>query len=255
MILTLNNFIFNGEHYLQTKGCEMGTKCPPSYANLFLDEFESKNMYPTTKQKSKLYLRFIDDIFMLWTGTLDELRNFERNINEIHPSIKLTFEHSYKEINFLDSIIISPKGRLQTKIYKKPTDKSNYLHNTFYHPNSLENDILYGQALRLRKICSNKTDYQKPLSDLKNAFLKRGYQRNHLSKQLDKAFLTERSQLLTCKKKNEQKSNQLLFPSGQKMLQKRCSDIALQRCKDVAHLSRMKSFATYFATLLQRFCN
>ena len=34
------------------------------------------------------------------------------------------------------------------------------------------------------------------------------------------------------------------LPSGQKMLQKRCSDIALQRCKDVAHLSRMKSFAT-----------
>ena len=212
MILTLNNFIFNCEHYLQTKGCAMGTKCAPSYANLFMDEFESKNIYPTTKQKTKLYLRFIDDIFMLWTGTLDELRNFEHNINEIHPSIKLTFEHSYKEINFLDTtIIISPNGRLQTKIYKKPTDRSNYLHNTSYHPNSLKNNIPYGQALRLRKICSNKTDYQKSLSDLKNAFLKRGYQRNHLSKQFDKASLTERSQLLTYKEKNEQKSNQLLF--------------------------------------------
>ena len=66
-------------------------------------------------------------------------------------------------------------------------------------------------ALRLRKICSNKTDYQKSLSDLKNTFLKRGYQRNHLSKQFDKASLTERSQLLTYKEKNEQKSNQLLF--------------------------------------------
>ena len=71
-ILTLNNFVFNGEHYLQIKGCAMGTKCAPT-ANLFMDNFETNKIYPTTKQKAKLYLRFIDDIFMLWTGTLAEL--------------------------------------------------------------------------------------------------------------------------------------------------------------------------------------
>ena len=27
MILTLNNFVLNGKHYLQTKGCAMGIKC------------------------------------------------------------------------------------------------------------------------------------------------------------------------------------------------------------------------------------
>ena len=130
----------------------MGTKCAPTYANLFMDNFETNNIYPTTKQKTKLYLRFIDDIFMLWTGTLAELEVFEKSINEIHHSIKLTFEHSYKEINFLDTTItISSNGRLETKIFKKPTDRSNYLHNTSYHPNSLKNNIPYGQALRLKK--------------------------------------------------------------------------------------------------------
>ena len=29
LILTLNNFLFNGENYLQTNGCSMGTKCAP----------------------------------------------------------------------------------------------------------------------------------------------------------------------------------------------------------------------------------
>ena len=61
LILTLNNFIFNGEHYLQIKGCAMGTKCAPSYANLFMDNFEIKYIYPTTR-KTKLYLRFIDPV-------------------------------------------------------------------------------------------------------------------------------------------------------------------------------------------------
>ena len=51
LILTLNNFIFNGEHYLQIKGCAMRIKCAPSYANLFMDNFETKYMYPTTRLK------------------------------------------------------------------------------------------------------------------------------------------------------------------------------------------------------------
>ena len=29
LILTLNNFLFNDEHYIQINGCSMGTKCAP----------------------------------------------------------------------------------------------------------------------------------------------------------------------------------------------------------------------------------
>ena len=42
LILTLNNFVFNGINYLQKKGCAMGTKCAPSYANIFMGWFEEK---------------------------------------------------------------------------------------------------------------------------------------------------------------------------------------------------------------------
>ena len=212
LILTLNNFIFNSEHYLQIKGCAMGTKCAPSYANLFMDNFETKYIYPTTRLKTKLYLRFIDDIFMLWTGTLEDLKNFELAINEIHHSIKLTFDYSYESINFLDTtVIITPSGRLETKIFKKPTDRSNYLHNTSYHPSPLKNNIPYGQALRLKKICSNNDDYVTSLNELKSAFLKRGYQEHHLTQQFEKASLIDRSNLLRYQGKNEQQNSQLLF--------------------------------------------
>ncbi|CAH3162746.1 unnamed protein product [Porites lobata] len=36
MILTMNNFTFNQQHYLQIHGTAMGTKMAPSFANLFL---------------------------------------------------------------------------------------------------------------------------------------------------------------------------------------------------------------------------
>ena len=94
LILTLNNFTFNGNHYLQVKGCAMGTKCAPSYANLFMGKFEKKYIYNRIKNKSKLYLRFIDDIFMIWTPSKEDLLNFIQEINQVHQSIKFIVEYS-----------------------------------------------------------------------------------------------------------------------------------------------------------------
>ena len=39
-VLTKNHFQFNGDNYLQTMGCAMGTKMAPSYASLFMEKFE-----------------------------------------------------------------------------------------------------------------------------------------------------------------------------------------------------------------------
>ena len=65
LILTLNNFVFNSKFYLQIKGCAMDTICVPAYANIFMAEFEQKYVYPLIKDKSILFLRYIDDIFMV----------------------------------------------------------------------------------------------------------------------------------------------------------------------------------------------
>ena len=42
MILTMNNFSFDNEHYLQKHGTAMGTRMAPSYANLFMGKFEQQ---------------------------------------------------------------------------------------------------------------------------------------------------------------------------------------------------------------------
>ncbi len=36
LVLTLNTFSFDGEHYQQINGVAMGTKMGPNYANLFV---------------------------------------------------------------------------------------------------------------------------------------------------------------------------------------------------------------------------
>ena len=46
LILTLKNFTFNDKHFLQTSGASMGTKCIPSYVNLFTGNFKKTHILP-----------------------------------------------------------------------------------------------------------------------------------------------------------------------------------------------------------------
>ena len=89
LILTLNNFVFDCIHYLQRKGCAMGTICAPAYANIFMANF----FYPYIKDKTKMFLRFIDDLFMIWTGSEHELLDFMSDLNKKHSSIKFEFKY------------------------------------------------------------------------------------------------------------------------------------------------------------------
>ena len=74
----------------------MGTICAPSYANIFMSEFEERHIYPLIKNKSVIYLRYIDGIFIVWIKSESELRHFMNEINQKHESIKFDFKFSKK---------------------------------------------------------------------------------------------------------------------------------------------------------------
>ena len=97
---------------------------------------------------SDFYLRFIDDIFLIWNGTKTEFDNFLKQFNERHPRIKFEYENSKTEINFLDTTVFKVDKKLRTKLYVKPTNRQSYLHSKSERPNSTKKSIAYSQALR-----------------------------------------------------------------------------------------------------------
>ena len=109
----------------------MRTICAPSYVNTFTPEFEEKHIYPLIKNKSVVYLRYIDDIFMVWTKFESELRHFMNEINQKHQSIKFDFKFSKESIEFLDTLVyINSKNRLQVTYTKNQlTVKTVYMRN------------------------------------------------------------------------------------------------------------------------------
>ena len=197
LILTLNNFIFNGKHYLQTNGASMGTKCAPEYANLFMADFEEKFIYPRINGKCPLYLRYIDDIFLLWRGSLQELKDFIKEINTIHHTIKFEVEFSTTEVHFLDTTVtITPEKQLKTSLYQKPTDRHNFLHHKSYHPSSTKKSLPYSQALRIKRICTSEIDYQTATLELKELFKNRGYNETLIDECIRTATEKNRQDLL-----------------------------------------------------------
>ena len=79
----------------------MGTKMAPSYANLFLGYFDA-NALENASFQLHTWLRYIDDIFMIWYEGLDNLKIFIDYLNNTHSTIKFTSSHSFTNLTFLD---------------------------------------------------------------------------------------------------------------------------------------------------------
>ena len=113
MILTMNNFEFDINHFIQLHGTAMGTRMAPAYANLFMGDIE-ETILAQFPLKPYLWWRYIDDIFMAWTHGEDKLEDFINHINSLHSTINL-------HMNFLNPTFHSLTSRYRlTTIVRYP---------------------------------------------------------------------------------------------------------------------------------------
>lgn len=194
-ILTLNNFTFNGEFYLQTQGTAMGTRMAPSYANLFMSDLETRLLTWTTRRPCTWW-RYIDDIFAIWEHGQESLTTFLEQINAFHPTIKFTAEYSTEKVSFLDTTVFLDGNTLYTDLYTKPTDTHQYLSPDSCHPRHCTTSIPYSQSLRLRRICSRDGDFEHRALELKGHLLCRGYKETTVDLQIQRAANIPRAQAL-----------------------------------------------------------
>ena len=196
-ILKHNYFTFDEKMYLQTNGTAMGTKMAPSYANIFMCVLE-ESFLSICEKKPLLYLRYIDDIFMIWTDSDESLMEFVSDFGKVNRSIKFTMKKSQTEIDFLDvKLKVVDGNKISTTIYHKPTDKHTYLRNESFHPTHCRKAVVYSQFLRYRRIISDNEEFEKQAIKLGGFFLQRGYPIRVIKTSLEKARSKNRDKLLT----------------------------------------------------------
>ncbi len=174
-----NDFEFNGERFLQISGTAMGKKFAPSYANIFMADWEETAL-EKCYQTPSFYLRYLDDIFLIWDHGEANFWNFFEILNNHHPAIKLTARVEKQSIDFLDVSIFkagdyTETGQLQTKVFFKTTDTHQLLHKASYHPKHTFSGIIKSQIMRFYRICSQESDFNEACTTLFQALRKRGY--------------------------------------------------------------------------------
>ena len=118
-----------------------------------------------------MFLRFIVDLFMIWTGSDHELLDFMSNLSKKYSSNKFELKYSQTKIEFLHVLVYKDHNNmLQATIYRKQTDRQNYLDARSEHLKLLKDSIPYSQALRLKGICSSQQEFLNYTAKMINQF-------------------------------------------------------------------------------------
>ncbi|XP_073510776.1 uncharacterized protein [Phyllobates terribilis] len=181
-------------------GTAMGVAFAPSYANLIRGLWEREIFLFNPKKnidKVLLWLRFIDDIFVIWQGSEEDLRSFIDDLNKNSQNIILSSKYDQVSMDFLDLSIYNGKDNtLQTQVYRKPTAVNSLLFADSSHPKPLVNNIPTGEFVRIRRNCSEEETFHEQSKELFQRFRQRGYSRRVLLKAYRRACNTSRIDLL-----------------------------------------------------------
>ena len=84
-------------------------------------------------------------------------------------------EWSQTSINFSNESVSLIDAKITAELYVKPTDSHQYLHSSSYYPCHFKKRLLYSQALRVTRICSDTNSFDRRCNDLEKWLIKRGY--------------------------------------------------------------------------------
>ena len=135
----------------------MGSPLSPILANLCMEFVETEilqNCEPSLRPI--FWVRYVDDIFIVFKGNPSYFDNFLQYVNGILPSIQFTVEHETdSKLPFLDMLIYHDPVTFAFKftVYRKETNAETYIHFFSWHNTEVKTNILVNFVLRALKIC------------------------------------------------------------------------------------------------------
>jgi hypothetical protein len=164
------------DKFFQQKDCmAMGSSLLPIVSNIFMEHFE-KFALDSAQHKPSVWLRYVDDTFVVWPHGPSRLQDFLNHLNSLRPSIQFTMEiESDSAIAFLDVQDIRRETTLATKVYRKPTPTGRYLNFSSKHPPHVKRRLIQSLHSRASTICQERQDLVKEISSLRSDLQLNGY--------------------------------------------------------------------------------
>lgn len=211
--------------YRQIIGTAMGTSFSVVYAVIFMIWLETPILNDKRfSQYIRLYKRFIDDLFLIWTGPSAVLCEFRRALGMADEAISFDWsgyesQHDaenpevvtakrHEQANFLD--LDMSLQRVRTRIifrpYHKPGNAYAYIPFTSFHGRHTFRGWVLAELLRLLTHSSTPKLWKEEGSIFYHHLCSRGYPRRFLRAVFQEVTWIRRSELL--KRSRQQKSNE-----------------------------------------------
>ena len=208
-------FVYNGQLYQQIDGVTMGSPLGPTLANFFLAHIEQEIMKDDNLVKPNSYLRYVDDIFAVFSNGVDYVPFFNK-LNSQHKNLKFTVEVGGNHLAFLDTQILIENSDFETWIYRKTTNTNVILNFSAICPIQWKKGLVKCFLYRAWTICSNYKRLHEEIERLKSIFIDNGYPVNffeNIVKQfLESKVLPKKTNLVLIDDKNDEKRFVLKIP-------------------------------------------
>ena len=152
----------------------MGSPLSPIVADLFMESFEQEALN-SANDKPKLWVRFVDNTFVIWQHGLDKLEPFQQHLNSVRKSIKFTMETETEgKLPFLDVLVKRDCSHLTTSVFRKKTHTDHYLHYSSHHHPRTKTGVISCLRHRAHNLCKNEAT-KTELHHLQRTFELNGY--------------------------------------------------------------------------------
>ena len=180
-----NSYVcFQERVFRGTKGIPTGNCVSRQIADITLHVLLFATVKPLMEnlwQLIRIWKRYIDDVFGVWTGTERQFHLFVKTLNQLAQPYGIQFGDFQfgKEVNYLDmNIYLSENSTIDYRLYKKDTDARLFLQTNSFHPKHVFKSVVFSQMIRVIQRNSQDQTCVEDLTELKDDLTKCGHQEN-----------------------------------------------------------------------------
>lgn len=169
----------------------MGSPLSPVAACLYMEVLE-RDHFKDIMGADSCWLRYVDDVFVL----VPEETNLEdklKKLNEVEEKIQFTLETEIEgKLPFLDVLIIRKQDMARFKVYRKKTNREDYIHYFSAHNDRVKSGVIIGFFLRAYRICSEEY-LEEETEHIFDSFLRLKYPKAFIIRCMQKAKKIKRA--------------------------------------------------------------
>ena len=216
-------FVFEGQEYVQHRGLAMGSPLSAVMASLYMEMLE-KDEFVRIMGRNSEWFRYVDDVLVVVPRNVN-IENKLRMLNRVNEYIQFTVELEVdNKLPFLDTVIHRCDNSVKFSVYRKPTNKDDFIHYLSAHSEKVKSGVVIGFYLRALRICSEEF-LEDEIAYVTAAFLKLSYPLALLRR-------LKKKSVEISKRKNEEKVNKecLVVPytRGVEVITKVLSDAGIR---------------------------